>query len=105
MIFVLQLKEQELPLLLSLPTNAGDAVSIPGSGIFPGEEDGNPLQYSCLGNPMDRGDWQAIVHGVAKSRTTEQQVRSQAPSGFSQGPSQVEEATRGLVIPRVQGFC
>ena len=39
---------------------------IPGSGRSPGEENGNPLQYSCLGNPMDRGAWWAIVHGIAK---------------------------------------
>ena len=38
----------------NLPTNAGDMGSIPGSGRFPGEGNGNPLQYSCLGNPMDR---------------------------------------------------
>ena len=49
--------------------NAGDLGSIPGSGRFPGEGNGNPLQYSCLENPMDRGAWRATVHGVAKSRT------------------------------------
>ena len=52
--------------------NAGvirDTVSILGSGISPGGGDGNPIQYSCLGNPMDRGAWWAIVHGVAKSWT------------------------------------
>ena len=43
-----------------------DESSIPGSGRSPGEGNGNPLQYSCLGNPMDRGVWQATVHGVAK---------------------------------------
>ena len=43
--------------------------SIPELGRSPGEGSGNPLQYSCLGNPMDRGTWQAIVHKVAKSRT------------------------------------
>ena len=43
--------------------------SIPGSGRSPGEGNGNPLKYSCLGNPMNRGAWQDIVHGVAKSRT------------------------------------
>ena len=48
------------------PANAGDAVSIPGSGISPGEENGNALRYSCLGNPMDRGAWQATVQGIAK---------------------------------------
>ena len=43
--------------------NAGDGGSIPGSGRFPREGNGNPLQYSCLGNPVDRGAWQATVHG------------------------------------------
>jgi len=49
--------------------NAGDLGSIPGSGRSPREGNGNPLQYSCLEKPMDRGAWQAIVHGVAKSQT------------------------------------
>ena len=48
------------------PANTGDSGSIPGSGRSPGEGNGNPLQYSCLENPIDRGAWQAIVHGVAK---------------------------------------
>ena len=51
------------------PCNAGDPGLIPGSGRFPGEGNGNPLQYSCLENYMDRGGWRAIVHGVTKSRT------------------------------------
>ena len=46
--------------------NAGDVGSIPGSGRSPGEGNGNPPQYSHLGNPMDRGAWQAIVLGVEK---------------------------------------
>ena len=46
--------------------NAGDPVSIPGSGRSPGEGKGNPLQYSCLENPMDRGVWEATVHGVTR---------------------------------------
>ena len=50
-------------------SNVGDSGSIPGSGRSPGEVNGNPLQYSCLENPLDRGAWQATVHGVAKSRT------------------------------------
>ena len=49
--------------------NMGDLVSIPGSERSPGEGNGNPVQYSCLENPMDRGAWWATVHGVAKSRT------------------------------------
>ena len=53
-------------------TNAGnerDAGSIPGSGRSPGVGSGNPLQYSCLENSMDRGAWWVTVHGVTKSRT------------------------------------
>ena len=50
----------------NLPANAGDTGSIPGSERSLREGNGNSLQYSCLGNPMDRGDWQATVHGVAK---------------------------------------
>ena len=49
--------------------SVGDMSSIPGSGRSPGEENGCPLQYSCLENPMDRGAWRATVHGVAKSET------------------------------------
>ena len=48
--------------------NAGDPGSIPGSGRSPGEGNGNPLQYSCLENPMDRGAWWATVHGFAEIR-------------------------------------
>ena len=59
----------------NLPADAGDtrnAGSIPGSGRSPGEGNGNPLQYSCLENSTDRGDWQATVRGVAESdRVTE----------------------------------
>ena len=51
--------------------NAGDLGSIPGSGRSPGEGNGNPLQYTCLENPMDGGAWWAIVHGVAESDMTE----------------------------------
>ena len=48
--------------------SAGDLGLISGSGRFPGESNGNSLQYSCLGNPMDRGAWQGSVHGVARVR-------------------------------------
>ena len=56
----------------NLPADAGDVRhvnSIPGLGRSPGGGHGNPLQYSNLEHPMDRGAWQAILHGVAKSRT------------------------------------
>ena len=49
--------------------DAGDLGSIPGLGRSPEGGNGKPLQYSCLGNPMDRGAWKAMVHGVARSQT------------------------------------
>ena len=55
----------------NLPSSAGDTGNeglIPGSGRFPREGHSSPLQYSCLGNPRNRGAWQSTVHGVAKSR-------------------------------------
>ena len=58
------------------PANVGDirdVASVPGSGRSPGEGHGNPLQYSCLDNPMDRGAWRATVHRVTKS-----QIRNKA---------------------------
>ena len=54
----------------NLPANAGDVGLIPGLGKYPGEGSGNPLQYSCLGNPMDRGAWWATVHGATKESYT-----------------------------------
>ena len=59
------------------PANAGDVrngSSIPGVGRSPGEEHGNPLQYSCLENPMDRRAWWATVHRIAKSQTRVKQL-------------------------------
>ena len=58
---------------MNLPDNAGDTgdmSSITGSGRFPGEGNGHPLQYSCLENSMDGGTWQATVHGVSKESDT-----------------------------------
>ena len=63
------------------PVNSGevrDAGSIPGSGRSPKGGHGNPLQYSCLENPMDRGAWQATVYGVAKSWTRLKQLSMHA---------------------------
>ena len=54
----------------NLPANARDLGSIPGSGRCPGEGNGNPLQYSCLGNSMDKGACWATVHGVANKLDT-----------------------------------
>ena len=57
-------------MVMNSPGNAGDTGTIPGLERSPGEGNGNPPQYSCLGNPMDRGAWQATVHGVAKESDT-----------------------------------
>ena len=57
------------PGIKDLPATAGNLGWIPGSGRSPGEGNGNLLQNSCLRNPMERGAWQATVHGVAKSQT------------------------------------
>ena len=59
-----------------MPVNAGDLGSVLGLGRSPGEENGNPLQYSCLGYRTDRGAWQATVHGVAKSQETIQKLNN-----------------------------
>ena len=61
----------------NLPANAGDGGDlglIPGSGISPGGDHGNPFQYSCLENPIDRGAWWSTVHRVAKSQTRLKQL-------------------------------
>ena len=52
------------------PANAGDVGLIPGLGRYPGEGKGNSFQYSCLGNPMDKEDWRATVHGIKKELVT-----------------------------------
>ena len=64
----------------NLPANAGDAGDphlIPGSGRSPGGGNGNPLQYSCLKNPTDRGAWRAVVHSVYKESDTTEHVQMQ----------------------------
>ena len=58
----------------NLPVDAGDASSIFGSGRSPGEGNDSPLQYSCWDNLIDRGAWQAVVHEVAESDTTEHEI-------------------------------
>ena len=73
----------ELPRWLSGKESAcsaedtGDEGSIPELGRSPGDGNGNPLQYSCLENPMDRGAWWAVVHGITKSRTQLKHLKRQ----------------------------
>ena len=67
----------------SLPANAGNAGLTPGLGRTPGEGNGNPLQYSCLGNPRDRGGWRATIHGVAKESDTTQRLNNNSPPGIT----------------------
>ena len=71
-----------------LPANAGDVGSTPGSARSPGKGDSNPLQYSYLDNPMDRGAWQATVHGVVRVGHNLSRVRHNLNHyhyGFSSG--------------------
>ena len=80
---------------------ARDLDSIPGSGRSPGVvESGNPLQYSCLGNPMDRGAWWAIVHGVAELDMTRYTENQRDDRYGSQG-----SAYRGEVLKSTGCFC
>ena len=60
----------------NLPANAGDAGSIPGIGRCPGERNGNPLQCSCLRNPLDSGAWWTTVHGIVKVSDTTEQLKT-----------------------------
>ena len=73
----------------TLPANAGDerdVGSIPGPGRSPGGGHGDPLQHSCLENPMDRGAWQSTVHRVAKSQTWEKWLSTHARTKWTQTP-------------------
>ena len=62
----------------NLPDNPGDMGSIPGSKRYPGEGNGNPFQYSCLGSPMDRGAWQALSMEVTEESDITQQLNNKS---------------------------
>ena len=74
----------------NLVCNAGNVVSIPGLGRFPGLGHSNPLQYSCLENPMDRAAWWATVQGVTKRRKRLRVSRSTAPDWGKQETEQTQ---------------
>ena len=94
----------------NMPANAGDVRetgSVSGSGRFSAGGDGNPLQYSCLENPMDRAAWQATVHEVAKSRTRLKRLSTREVSkdqdeelGFGVGCTQHKIPGSATVLPR-----
>ena len=83
------------------PCPAGDAGWTPGWGRSPGIGNGNPLQYSCLGNPMDRGAWWATVHGVTKESDTTKQQQQQLGRGQSSGEwVQLWCSRIGITVPK-----
>ena len=95
------------PVVKNLPANAGDirnTDSILGSGRSPGGEHGNPLQYSCLENPMDRGAWRATVHRVSQSQT---RLKGLSTQGYTHsvthdsqwGAHGLEQSTSALLTP------
>ena len=83
----------------NLPASAGDLGSVPGLGRFPGERNGNPLQYSCLENPMDRGAWRATVPGVTKSQhnSVTQQQEQKRPHRASSSLLLCENIRRSIL--------
>ena len=85
----------------NLPANGGDTGLIPGSGRFPGGGNGNPFQYSCQENPMDRGALWATVHGVTEWDMSEHACRQEVYEGFYDSvPSQHQKLTNFQV-----SFC
>ena len=91
---------------------AGDPGSIPRSGRYPGERNGNWLQYSCLGNPMERGAWTATVHGVAKSQKwlsdwacTHSDFTCWQPTAFDRGAAFLLLETHIHGISRRRNLC
>ena len=84
------------------PATQETQVQSPGHKDSPGEGDGNPLQYSCLENSMDRGAWQATVHGVAKSQTRLKQLSTTGLTGLSaHSTDKKAEARSGQVHGRL----
>ena len=90
------------PVEKNLPANAGDVEnmdSIPGLGKLPGEGNGNPFWYSCLENPMDRGAWWAIVHGVARVRHNLATEHTCMPAEYVMWNAGLDDSQAGIKIP------
>ena len=81
------------------PANAGDPGSIPGLGRYPGERNGNPLQCSCQGNPMDSGTWWATVHGVARVKEMAERLINEA-EGKVRSPEWTLTSQEDILIRR-----
>ena len=88
----------------NLPASAGDVGSVPELGRSPGEGNGNPLQYSCLENPMDRGAWQATVHRVTKESGTTYQLNSNYTHTTDQSECKAWMPARPDIKPSVSGW-
>ena len=84
------------------PANAADAVSIPGSGRAPGGGNANPLQYSCLENPTDRGAWGATVHGVTRSQPRLSNYTTPWPTRAFSPWHSCQRVAEGLSCPPAQ---
>ena len=92
----------------NLPANARDIALIPGSGRSLGGGNGNPLQYSCLGNPMDRGAWRATVHGVTKSWTHRETELTHARRWMAHAlklPHSLKAFSKALFLGKVREGC
>ena len=91
-------------MVMNLPENAGnegDVSSIPGSGRSLGGGNGNPLQYSCLGNPMDRGAWRAPALGVTKSCT---QLSTHEANAMEERVSGLLKKHKGRISPNLENL-
>ena len=100
----LELRASQVALVIkNLPAKAWDVRhmgSIPGSGRSPGEGHGNPLQYSCLENPMDRGAWRATIHRVTKSQTQLKRLSTRAHASLRRPCQSIRAGYHLLLAPQ-----
>ena len=89
----------------NMPANTEDMGSIPGSRQSPGEGNGKPIQYSCLGNPVDRGVWQVTVHGVTKNWTWLSNWTATAAKSISATSAPEPQPYRPPQFPQTTWLC